>query len=111
MSRPILPLGIHGNSYEVMHGCWSPVPRCRPSFKRLLEQLEGLAGGPAAAGQDQLYVNLEGEEPGAGPPDWLTTGSAAMAIGGDYRYIMAPCAEGEEEGPLRDDEDDSIIHV
>ncbi|KAG7277781.1 hypothetical protein CRUP_023069, partial [Coryphaenoides rupestris] len=110
------PPDCRDDIYEVMHGCWSPVPRCRPSFRRLLEQLEALAGGPAlpaaTAGQDQLYVNLKGEEPGAGPPDWLTTGSAAMAIGGDYRYIMALCGEGEEEGgPLRDDEDDSIIHV
>ena len=114
--------GVHGNStspptsYEVMHSCWSPVPRCRPSFQRLLEQLEGLGAGvsPPPTKEPQLYVNLEGEEQGV-ESDWLMTSSAAMAIGGDYRYIMGPCGDGEEGGsrdPLQDlqDEEDDGRH-
>ena len=103
-----------------MHSCWSPVPKCRPSFRRLLEQLEGLGAvaSPPPPRQPQLYVNLEGEEPGA-RSDWLMASSAAMAIGGDCRYIMGPCGDEEEEGggsrgppqDLRDEEDDAVIHV
>ncbi|XP_033991670.1 tubulin alpha-3 chain-like [Trematomus bernacchii] len=57
--------------------------------------------------------------------DWLMVGSGvALAIGGDYRYIIGPCGapeEEEEEGSGnrgdtlqedgRDDEDDAVINV
>uniref|UniRef100_A0A8B9KQF5 Tyrosine-protein kinase receptor TYRO3 n=1 Tax=Astyanax mexicanus TaxID=7994 RepID=A0A8B9KQF5_ASTMX len=54
--------------YEIMHSCWSPVPKCRPSFQHLIAQLESLWAGlsPAPAKEPLLYVNLEGEE---GEPD------------------------------------------
>lgn len=133
-------------SYDLMHSCWSPVPKCRPSFQHLLDQLEALwlslSPGPPLK-EPLLYVNLEGDEacqagdpaPAWGVPwqrpvdedtDWLMVGSgAALAIGGDYRYIIGPrgAAEGgeeEEEGAggrdavredERDDEDDAVIHV
>uniref|UniRef100_A0AAR2J6P4 Tyrosine-protein kinase receptor TYRO3 n=1 Tax=Pygocentrus nattereri TaxID=42514 RepID=A0AAR2J6P4_PYGNA len=86
--------------YEIMHSCWSPVPKCRPSFQHLIAQLEGLWAGlsPAPTKEPLLYVNLEGEELepdsglGAGDEkDWLMVSSgAALAIGGDYRYIIGP---------------------
>lgn len=127
--------------YELMHSCWSPVPKCRPSFQHLVNQLEALwlSLSPAPPLKEPLlYVNLEGEEPaeeaaGAGSSwnvpwqsrgedeekDWLMVGSgAALAIGGDYRYIIGPCGEEEEEGGGggartrdHDDEDDAVINV
>ncbi|KAJ0009170.1 hypothetical protein NQD34_016585 [Periophthalmus magnuspinnatus] len=109
--------------YEVMHSCWSPVPRCRPSFSALVSQLQtlllGLESNPQPPISPLLYVNLQGE--GAGHQDeraesqhtwtqhhdWISEGSgAALAIGGDYRYIMSPC--GEEE---QDEEEDTVINV
>uniref|UniRef100_A0AAR2JXY8 Tyrosine-protein kinase receptor TYRO3 n=1 Tax=Pygocentrus nattereri TaxID=42514 RepID=A0AAR2JXY8_PYGNA len=138
--------------YEIMHSCWSPVPKCRPSFQHLIAQLEGLWAGlsPAPTKEPLLYVNLEGEElepdsglgAGAGTlnteehswgvpwqcvgmeedeKDWLMVSSgAALAIGGDYRYIIGPrgAIDGEsrqsEDGlsqDVRDDEEDIIINV
>uniref|UniRef100_A0A8B9KSF8 Tyrosine-protein kinase receptor TYRO3 n=1 Tax=Astyanax mexicanus TaxID=7994 RepID=A0A8B9KSF8_ASTMX len=121
--------------YEIMHSCWSPVPKCRPSFQHLIAQLESLWAGlsPAPAKEPLLYVNLEGEEgepdsglgAGAGSvtteerswgvpwqcvgmeedeKDWLMVSSgAALAIGGDYRYIIGPC--GAIDGESRRSED------
>ncbi|CAL8298464.1 unnamed protein product [Arctogadus glacialis] len=108
------PPDCRDDIYEVMHSCWSPVPKCRPSFQRLVEQLEGLgaAASPPPPRPPQLYVNLEGE-PGPGS-EWLMASSAAMAIGGDCRYIMGPFGEEGGQGPprdLRDEEDDAVIHV
>uniref|UniRef100_A0A8B9KUT0 Tyrosine-protein kinase receptor TYRO3 n=1 Tax=Astyanax mexicanus TaxID=7994 RepID=A0A8B9KUT0_ASTMX len=106
--------------YEIMHSCWSPVPKCRPSFQHLIAQLESLWAGlsPAPAKEPLLYVNLEGEE---GEPDsGLGAGAgAALAIGGDYRYIIGPCGaiDGEsrrsEDGLSEDakDEEEDIINV
>lgn len=54
-----------GFSYDIMHSCWSPVPKCRPSFQHLVSQLEALWLGlsPASPPKEPLlYVNLEGEE-------------------------------------------------
>lgn len=142
-------------SYEVMHSCWSPVPKCRPSFQQLVSQLEtlllSLSPGPPLK-ESLHYVNLEGDEGGAawggafmapgatggGAPswsvpwqhraedeekDWLMVGSgAALAIAGDYRYIIGPCGalgqeeeqggagRGEEE-VVGDEEDDVVINV
>lgn len=131
------------------------MPKCRPSFQHLLDQLEGLWASlsPGPLKEPLLYVNLEGEErmeQGAGahdpeepPPwgvpwqcvgmeedekDWLMVSSgAALAIGGDYRYIIGPCTtmedELEEDGrragesmdrlqrEMRDEEDDAVINV
>lgn len=52
-------------SYDIMHSCWSPVPKCRPSFQQLVVQLEALWLGlspPPRSKEPLLYVNLEGEE-------------------------------------------------
>ncbi|XP_074547915.1 tyrosine-protein kinase receptor TYRO3 [Halichoeres trimaculatus] len=157
------PAHCRDDIYEIMHSCWSPVPKCRPSFKHLVDQLEALwlSLCPAAPQKEPLlYVNLEGEEGEhggevkeevtvAGAPswsvawqqreeeqqqqqheeeDWLMLGSgAALAIGGDYRYIFSPpCGPPEEdqgEGGMRresmdtlqdevkDEEDDVVINV
>uniref|UniRef100_A0A8C2ZH27 Tyrosine-protein kinase receptor TYRO3 n=1 Tax=Cyclopterus lumpus TaxID=8103 RepID=A0A8C2ZH27_CYCLU len=105
--------------YEVMHSCWSPVPKCRPSFQQLVAQLEVLCLGPAPPPKEALlYVNLEGEG-GSAPwqqraedeeKDWLMVGSeVALAIGGDYRYIGGPCEA--PEGGATDAEDDVVINV
>uniref|UniRef100_A0A673B4H1 Tyrosine-protein kinase receptor TYRO3 n=1 Tax=Sphaeramia orbicularis TaxID=375764 RepID=A0A673B4H1_9TELE len=97
------PAECREDIYELMHSCWSPVPKCRPSFQHLVDQLEALwlSLSPAPPHKEPLlYVNLEGEEPASHDEekDWLMVGSgAALAIGGDYRYIIGPCGE-EEEG-------------
>lgn len=47
-----------------MHSCWSPVPKCRPSFQQLVGQLEALWVSllPASPQKEPLfYVNLEGD--------------------------------------------------
>lgn len=131
-----------------MHSCWSPVPKCRPSFQQLVCQLEALLSSLLPR-KPLHYVNLEGEDPKApeegvagpgGPPswsvpwqhrpeqqqqegeeerDWLIGLGAALAIGGDYRYIIGPCggtdqeeqAEGGEGQAVRDEEDDIVIDV
>ena len=52
-------------SYEIMHSCWSPVPKCRPSFEQLVSQLEALWASLSPAPllkEALLYVNVEGEE-------------------------------------------------
>ncbi|TRY95178.1 hypothetical protein DNTS_002634 [Danionella cerebrum] len=139
--------------YEIMHSCWSPVPKCRPSFKRLIDQLELLRDklNPAPVKEPQLYVNLKQdeedkcagvkpkppsrstEEPLWGVPwqcvgleedekDWLMVSSgAALAIGGDYRYIIGPSESRIDEESrqsesglsedIRDDEEDVVINV
>ncbi|KAM4625804.1 tyrosine-protein kinase receptor TYRO3 [Polymixia lowei] len=124
------PPDCRDDIYEIMHSCWSPVPKCRPSFQHLLHQLEVLWASlsPAPLKEPLLYVNLEseeGEQGGGGPVagkgalgpeepawgapwqcpgtedddrDWLMVPSgAALAIGGDYRYIMGPCSTTDEE--------------
>lgn len=148
---PIISLGM-SCSYEIMHSCWSPVPKCRPSFQQLIDQLEevwaGLSPGPGK--EPLLYVNLEADgcEAGAGlgagsldleelgwampwqcsgmdedKKDWLVVASgAALAIGGDYRYIIDPRNTPEEEGgqagavgelgeDRREEEEDVVINV
>ncbi|KAL2099093.1 hypothetical protein ACEWY4_005573 [Coilia grayii] len=146
------PPDCRDDIYEIMHSCWSPVPKCRPSFQQLIEQLENLWVGlsPAPAKEPQLYVNLEGDDldvameqatggassgPEAGcswgapwqcvgmeeeEKDWLMVSSgAALAIGGDYRYIIGPrCSLDEEARPLdglsediREEDDDVVINV
>ncbi|KAI4792108.1 hypothetical protein KUCAC02_033605 [Chaenocephalus aceratus] len=147
-------------SYEIMHSCWSPVPKCRPSFQHLIGQVEALGGSLSPAPplkEPLLYVNLE-EEPGGGcgadggvgcqgegmeagnqswsipwqiraeeeEKDWLMVASeVALAIGGDYRYIIGPCGapeDEEEEGSGNrgdtlqeegrdEEEDDAVINV
>ncbi|XP_062863620.1 tyrosine-protein kinase receptor TYRO3 [Trichomycterus rosablanca] len=138
--------------YEIMHSCWSPVPKCRPSFQNLVDQLEGLWTGLSSASvkEQLLYVNLENDEgePHSGiglgactsraaeqnwgvpwqcaskeedEKDWLTVSSgAALAIGGDYRYIVGPCgaidgesrpSEDNTSEDIRDDDEDVIINV
>uniref|UniRef100_A0A672PDI5 Tyrosine-protein kinase receptor TYRO3 n=1 Tax=Sinocyclocheilus grahami TaxID=75366 RepID=A0A672PDI5_SINGR len=139
--------------YEIMHSCWSPVPKCRPSFQHLIDQLELLWAklNPAPVKEPLLYVNLEeedgeqasglvaetgthnSEELSWGVPwqcagieedekDWLMVSSgAALAIGGDYRYIINPHGSGIDEEnrhsddglleDIRDEEEDVIINV
>uniref|UniRef100_A0AAQ5XRL9 Tyrosine-protein kinase receptor TYRO3 n=1 Tax=Amphiprion ocellaris TaxID=80972 RepID=A0AAQ5XRL9_AMPOC len=153
------PADCRDDIYEIMHSCWSPVPKCRPSFQHLVGQLEALWLSLSTAPPSKeplLYVNLEGEEEEAGrgggatgprtsvegtsswsvpwqrraedeETDWLMVGSgAALAIGGDYRYIISPPGATEEgegggerrresmdtlEDEVRDDEDDAVINV
>nr|XP_046269756.1 tyrosine-protein kinase receptor TYRO3 [Scatophagus argus] len=154
------PLDCRDDIYEIMHSCWSPVPKCRPSFQHLVGQLEGLwlNLSPAPPMKEPLlYVNLEGDEgepvregvwafgpeettaagalnwsvpwqhrPEDEEKDWLMVGSgAALAIGGDYRYIIGPCGAPEEDeeegvegrtvntlqGDVGEDEDDIVINV
>ncbi|XP_062379192.1 tyrosine-protein kinase receptor TYRO3 [Sardina pilchardus] len=145
------PPDCRDDIYEIMHSCWSPVPKCRPSFQQLIDQLESLWGGlsPAPCKEPQLYVNLEGDdldggaeqpagassgpEPGGSwrvpwqcvgmeedDKDWLMVSSgAALAIGGDYRYIIGPrCGLDDEGRPLdglsediKDEDDDAVVNV
>ncbi|XP_075941318.1 tyrosine-protein kinase receptor TYRO3 isoform X2 [Anarhichas minor] len=135
------PADCRDNIYDVMHSCWSPVPKCRPSFQHLVSQLATLCGPAPPLREALLYVNLEerggayeegggGSEEGDGASegpswsipwqlrvedeekDWLMVGSeVTMAIGGDYRYIMGPCEEGGEGPMVRDDDDDVVINV
>ncbi|XP_041669091.1 tyrosine-protein kinase receptor TYRO3, partial [Cheilinus undulatus] len=131
------PAHCRDDIYEIMHSCWSPVPKCRPSFKHLVDQLEALwlsLGPTPPLKEPLLYVNLEGEEPVEGGgvrgvawqqrvvepegEDWLMLGSgAALAIGGgDYRYIIASPGGPDEQqgaGPMDtlQEEEDVIINV
>uniref|UniRef100_A0AAQ5Y6N6 Tyrosine-protein kinase receptor TYRO3 n=1 Tax=Amphiprion ocellaris TaxID=80972 RepID=A0AAQ5Y6N6_AMPOC len=124
------PADCRDDIYEIMHSCWSPVPKCRPSFQHLVGQLEALWLSLSTAPPSKeplLYVNLEGEEEEDEETDWLMVGSgAALAIGGDYRYIISPPGATEEgegggerrresmdtlEDEVRDDEDDAVINV
>ncbi|XP_040055764.1 tyrosine-protein kinase receptor TYRO3 [Gasterosteus aculeatus] len=138
------PSDCREDIYEVMHSCWSPVPKCRPSFQHLVSQLEALCLSLSPAHplkEPLLYVNLEGGEGGGedgargpemgggGAPswsvpwqrqpeteekDWLMVGSeVALAIGGDYRYIIGRCGAPEEEpmDPLQVRDDDDVINV
>ncbi|CAB1335473.1 unnamed protein product [Coregonus sp. 'balchen'] len=127
------PPDCQDDIYEIMHSCWSPVPKCRPSFQHLIDQLEGLYPGPGFMKEALLYVNLESDkgEPGAlgsgedpswsampwqcvgmeeDEKDWLMVSSgAALAIGGDYRYIIGPnCNCTEEEGGRQGDSIDTL---
>ncbi|KAL4656485.1 tyrosine-protein kinase receptor TYRO3 [Arapaima gigas] len=133
--------------YEVMHSCWSPVPKCRPSFQQLTARLESVWArlSPGPNKEPLLYVNLEGdaneeeagpgggsldpEEPGWGVPwqcagmeedekNWLmVTSGAALAISGDYRYIIGPNSAVEEQASTagvsdaKEEEDDTVIDV
>ncbi|KAJ8353575.1 hypothetical protein SKAU_G00211420 [Synaphobranchus kaupii] len=146
------PPDCRDDIYEIMHSCWSPVPKCRPSFQQLIDQLEGVWAGlsPGPSKEPLLYVNLEanGCEAGAGleagslgleelgwsvpwqcagmeedEKDWLMVASgAALAIGGDYRYIIDPRNAMEEDGGQagavgemgedpREEEEDVVINV
>ncbi|KAG7453876.1 hypothetical protein JOB18_006263 [Solea senegalensis] len=124
-----------------MHSCWSPVPKCRPTFHQLVVQLEALLlslSPPPPQKEPLLYVNLEGEELAGGEEagasswsttwqqrgpgedkDWMmVTSGAELAIGGDYRYIIGLHGGPEQEGggERREeesvrDEDDVVINV
>uniref|UniRef100_A0A9J8D4F5 Tyrosine-protein kinase receptor TYRO3 n=1 Tax=Cyprinus carpio carpio TaxID=630221 RepID=A0A9J8D4F5_CYPCA len=110
--------------YEIMHSCWSPVPKCRPSFQHLIDQLELLCAklNPAPVKEPLLYVNLEGEdeEQASGPVADVRTHNT-LAIGGDFRYIIGPHGSSiveenrhSDDGLseyIRDEEEDVIINV
>lgn len=118
------PTECRADIYELMHSCWSPVPKCRPTFSSAVSQLTTLLRSlessppPPLAPPSLLYVNLqEGAEPEAGTQsqltcaqnqEWISVGSGAtLTIGGDYRYIMTPCSEdGEQE-----EDEDTVINV
>ncbi|XP_021429595.2 tyrosine-protein kinase receptor TYRO3 isoform X1 [Oncorhynchus mykiss] len=133
------PPDCRDDIYEIMHSCWSPVPKCRPSFLHLIDQLEGLwaslSPGHSCIKEALLYVNLENDkgEQGAGAlgprkdpfwsgmpwqcvgmeedeKDWLVVSSgAALAVGGDYRYIIGPTCHGtEEDGGRQGDSMDTL---
>uniref|UniRef100_A0AAX7SL10 Tyrosine-protein kinase receptor TYRO3 n=1 Tax=Astatotilapia calliptera TaxID=8154 RepID=A0AAX7SL10_ASTCA len=128
------PADCRDDIYEIMHSCWSPVPKCRPSFQQLVGQLEALWVSllPASPQKEPLfYVNLEGDNgehgegaraqgPEEAEKDWLIGSGAAFAIGGDYRYITGPCGVSEEEAggrwptdtlqeEARDEDDDDVV--
>lgn len=145
------PLDCPVDIYEIMHSCWSPVAKCRPSFQHLIDQLEihWAKLNPAPEKEAMLYVNLEEEdteqasgpvfdtgthsshEPSWGVPwqcagmeddekNWLMVPSgAALAIGGDYRYIISPHGTDDEtrhsddgrSEDVKDEEEDVIINV
>lgn len=113
------PADCRADIYELMHSCWSPVPRCRPSFSTLVSQLQTLRRSLEAPPPPLLYVNLGAEPEGAEPEGpglsckgeesehtWISVGGAAQAIAGDYRYVMTPTDDEE-----RDDEEDAVINV
>ncbi|XP_077477091.1 tyrosine-protein kinase receptor TYRO3 isoform X1 [Stigmatopora argus] len=120
------PAECRQDIYDVMHSCWSPVPKCRPSFHHLVVLLEELklSFSPGPPHKESLhYVNLDGEQKGdsraidnSAPwdqeQDWVTMPSvAALAIGGgDYRYMADLCKDAQGEHGV-DEDDDAIIHV
>ncbi|KAM4541108.1 tyrosine-protein kinase receptor TYRO3 [Fundulus diaphanus] len=58
------PADCREDIYEIMHRCWSPVPKCRPSFQQLATQLETLhltLSPTAPLKEPLLYINLEGD--------------------------------------------------
>ncbi|XP_020569511.2 tyrosine-protein kinase receptor TYRO3 [Oryzias latipes] len=120
------PSDCRDDIYEIMHSCWSPVPKCRPSFQQLVSQLEALhlnLSPRQPPKEPLLYVNLEGEESGAdaGGGAWTPDAEGAAdscswrvpwqqqveetdwlmpvsrAALGDYRYIFGPQGIPEEE--------------
>ncbi|XP_058472267.1 tyrosine-protein kinase receptor TYRO3 isoform X2 [Solea solea] len=127
------PADCGDHIYDIMHSCWSPVPKCRPTFHQLVVQLEALLlslSPPPPQKEPLLYVNLEGEEltggggeeAGAsswsttwqqrGPgedKDWLMVASGAeLAISGDYRYIIGLHGGPEQEGGVERREEESV---
>nr|XP_057946159.1 tyrosine-protein kinase receptor TYRO3-like [Doryrhamphus excisus] len=59
------PAECRQDIYDIMHSCWSPVPKCRPTFQHLVGMLEALwlSLSPSRAHKDSLhYVNVEGED-------------------------------------------------
>ncbi|XP_061552240.1 tyrosine-protein kinase receptor TYRO3 isoform X4 [Phycodurus eques] len=133
------PAECRRDIYDVMHSCWSPVPKCRPTFQHLAVLLEELRLSflRAPPYKESLhYVNLDGEgreanmapesrrADGRSAPwtrgaetderDWLTAASgAATAIGGgDYRYMEdlgGGARGGHGAGVDRLDEDDDAV--
>ncbi|XP_061650350.1 tyrosine-protein kinase receptor TYRO3 isoform X2 [Phyllopteryx taeniolatus] len=133
------PAECRQDIYDVMHSCWSPVPKCRPTFQHLAILLEELRLSFLCAPlykESLHYVNLDGEgregnmapesrrADGRSAPwmrgaetdelDWLPAASgAATAIGGgDYRYMegLGGCARGGHgAGVDRLDEDDDAV--
>ncbi|XP_028293535.1 tyrosine-protein kinase receptor TYRO3 isoform X2 [Gouania willdenowi] len=88
------PPACRDDLYQLMHQCWSPVPKCRPTFQQLLVELERLVTSLKPS-TELLYVNLQG----AGPlpqqeRDWLMGSDAALAIREEYRYTIG--GEGDD---------------
>ncbi|XP_076834793.1 tyrosine-protein kinase receptor TYRO3 [Brachyhypopomus gauderio] len=82
--------------YEIMHSCWSPVPKCRPSFQHLISQLDGFWDGlpSVPAKEPLLYVNIDGEmEADSG----LGTGPGTMATGEPSWAVPWQCVGMEED--------------
>ncbi|XP_023684262.1 tyrosine-protein kinase receptor TYRO3 [Paramormyrops kingsleyae] len=120
------PSDCRDDVYEIMHSCWSPVPKCRPSFRQLIDQLDAVLAelSPGPGKETLLYVNLEGEDSEAeaaqraaaltpdeavwGVPwqcagmeenekDWLMVASGVgLGPGSDYRYVIDPRNTAEE---------------
>ncbi|XP_030614963.1 tyrosine-protein kinase receptor TYRO3 [Archocentrus centrarchus] len=79
------PSDCRDDIYEIMHSCWSPVPKCRPSFQQLVGQLEALwlSLSPAPTQKEPLlYVNLESNEGehGGGAEAWAPGLEEAAAL-------------------------------
>ncbi|XP_051942058.1 tyrosine-protein kinase receptor TYRO3 [Hippocampus zosterae] len=133
------PAECRQDIYDVMHSCWSPVPKCRPAFQHLAVLLEELrlSFSPAAPRKESLhYVNLEGEGPedggasgapgpqegdGSSAPwrrgaedeeerDWLMVASgAALAIGGGGDYRYIADPCGDTRVGREPEEDDDAV--
>ncbi|XP_047467328.1 tyrosine-protein kinase receptor TYRO3 [Mugil cephalus] len=89
--------------YELMHSCWSPVPKCRPSFQDLVVQLEALwlSLSPAPPPKEPLlYVNLEGEESRNGG------GVLGEEAGSSWGI---PWQQGAEEEEEEEEEEDWLV--
>ncbi|XP_037097775.1 tyrosine-protein kinase receptor TYRO3 isoform X2 [Syngnathus acus] len=122
------PAECRQDIYDVMHSCWSPVPKCRPTFQRLVVLLEELrlSFSPGVPCKESLhYVNVKGEgQEGRGASgadgaregdglsvpwkrdaedeeqDWLMVASgAALAIGGSADYRYIVDPCGGGQGP------------
>ncbi|KAM4541777.1 tyrosine-protein kinase receptor TYRO3 isoform 4-T4 [Odontesthes bonariensis] len=75
------PADCREDIYQIMHSCWSPVPKFRPSFRQLVSQLEALQlslSPVPPAKEPLLYVNLEGDE---GEPDGEGGAAGAGPLG------------------------------
>ncbi|XP_049595826.1 tyrosine-protein kinase receptor TYRO3 isoform X4 [Syngnathus scovelli] len=134
------PAECRQDIYDVMHSCWSPVPKCRPTFQRLVVLLEELrlSFSPGVPCKESLhYVNVKGEgQEGRGASgadgtqegnglsvpwkrdaedeeqDWLMVASeAALAIGGGADYRYIVDPCGGGQGPGVDNLEEDIVHV
>ena len=75
------------------------MPKCRPSFQQLIDQLENLWAGlsPAPSKEPQLYVNLEGEDLDGGAEQVARAGASSGPAAGVSWGVPWQCAGMEED--------------